>query len=283
MTESLDAVPSIQAYETFGGWLAARVAHMKERNPTTSMRALAKRARLSSSLLAMIARDERHPTDDVLSRLALVFDLRQEDVQFASALVGFRRAKSVATRQRHAARLRELRPTHTELLLSLDQIEMISHWRHVTILELTQLSSFVEDPEVIAARLGSFTTPEMVVESIELLLRLGLLRRLDDGKLTKTAAQTRTPRKLPSAAIRGYHKQMLQRAHAAIDRQEMAEMFFAGLTIPVPSSRLPEIKQRIADFRDQLAASLGEERASADEIYHLNIQFFRATTTASKG
>ncbi len=269
--------PSIFAYPNFGEFFAAQIEHQRQKNPAFSCRALARRLGRSPSLLTMIARGERMPQTDLVQELAGPMGLSDPEREYAETLVNFQRAKSVPARQRFASKLRQLKPANDDLLLTLDQFEMIANWYHLTVLELTQLPGFVEDLGQISRYLGLTVTPDMVRESIELLLRLGLAARDEKGRLYKVKNVVHTPRNIPSAAIRTFHRQMMMRAHQAVERQSVKERYLTASTLTVPASKLPEVMAKIAAFREQMLADLREAK-DANEIYQLNIQFFRATT-----
>lgn len=269
--------PSVFTFASFGEYLAAYVEFMRAKNPAFSARALAKRLRRSPSLLTMIARGERRAQPDLVQDLAEHIGLTPVERDFAEALLNFERAKSQPARARFAAKLRLLKPSNDDLLLTLDQFELVSNWHHSVILELIRLPRFREEPEEVARYLGITVTPDMVRESITLLERLGLAARDAKGKLYKTNETIRTPEGFPSQAIRAHHKQMLMRAHQAIERQPVPVRLFSSATLPVPASKVKEIADRIVAFREQLMADL-DLTANPDEVYHLNFQFFRSTT-----
>ncbi len=274
---SAAGAPSVFAFASFGEYLAAYVEFQRTRNAAFSARALAKRLGRSPSLLTMIARGERRPQPDLVQDLAEHIGLTPVERDFVDALLNFERAKSVPARARFAAKLRLLKPSNDDLLLTLDQFELVSNWHHYTILELIRLPRFREDSAEIARYLGMTVTADMVRESIVLLERLGLAARDGTGKLFKSNETIRTPENFPSQAIRAHHKQMLMRAHQAIERQPVQQRLFSSATLPVSASKVKEISDRIVAFREQLMADVELLGAPADEVYHLTFQFFRGT------
>ena len=274
--------PPIFDHGSFGEWLSATMAARKGKDAGFSYAVLARTLKVRSpSLLAMIAREERFPKHDLVVKLCDYLKLSRAEQNYAEALVNFQKAKDPQTKARYAEKLRIMRPLNERIVIELDAFQYIAQWYHFTILELTQLPAFVEDSYVISSWLGSTVSPEMVQESLSLLQRLKLLHRLPTGRLAKTGERVDMPKNVPSASVRLFHKQMLMRAHQAMDRQSVDERVFLSVTLPVNRKRLAEAQRRIREFREAFANEFVDLNDGPDEVYHLAIQFFRLTEVTS--
>lgn len=273
--------PSVFSCPSFGSYLAAWVSWRKSADPTFSLRGLAMRARKSPSIVTMIARGERPTTKEVGLNLCKVMGLSASERRYLMALIDREHARSPAAIRECDQKLTSLRPLEADHVIDLDTFELLSQWYHTTIVEMTELRSFRPDPEWIANELGPSVTPAMVSASLDLLQRLGLLELNADGNMRKTHVRLRTTANIPSSAIRSCHKQLIQRAYNAVERQTVDERFLSTLTFPVPMTKQAEARRMIADFRDQFVSTLQSDGGPFDEVYHLNIQFFRATVKQS--
>jgi hypothetical protein len=65
---------------------------------------------------------------------------------------------------------------------------------------------------------------------------------------------------------------MLQQASDSIDHFPAAERDLSSVIMNVPRHALPDIKQRIADFRRDLMAEFGDKEA--DQVVQVGIQIF---------
>jgi uncharacterized protein (TIGR02147 family) len=266
----------IFGFASFGAFLGDYVQRRREAERAFSFAVMGRSLKLRSrSLLPMIARGERFPSAELLDRLAAYMGLNADETRYAEALVGFHRSKSVPTRLKHAEVIRVLKPSNDEFVLEIDTLEMISRWHHVAVLELTELPTWREEPTWIASALGPSVTPAMAEESLALLQRLGRLLRDETGRLRKANDVVRTTKSVSGAVVRSFHKQMLTKAHAAIERQPMDERYFTGLSLPIPTAKLGEARRLIAEFRDAFLRQMGAE--TPDEVYHLAVQLFRLT------
>ena len=66
-------------------------------------------------------------------------------------------------------------------------------------------------------------------------------------------------------------------AHAAIDAQSIDERYFTTLTIAIPQNKIKLAGELMSRFRDEFMAEMTGDLQPPDEIYHLSMQFFRAT------
>jgi uncharacterized protein (TIGR02147 family) len=269
---------TIYTYGSFGEYFAEYMRAGRERNRSFSYRVLARSIKLKSpSLLAMIARGEREPTPEVLHRLCEHMGLGRPEARYAELLVSFKRARDISEQLRYARELKRLKPANDELVLELETLELVAKWYAIVILEMTQLPGFKDDPEWIRQRLGATVSADMVREAMASLERQGIVTRDEAGVPRKAAEVVRSTVNVPSSAIRSFHKQVLQRAHAAIDRQAMNERYFTSMTVAVPRSKIATAKKLITQFREDFWKAMGDEGETPEEVYHLAVQFFRST------
>ena len=107
---------------------------------------------------------------------------------------------------------------------------------------------------------------------MKLLLRLGLVKKRGEG-VECAHDFVLSPDGIPSAAVRAYHRRMLEKAIEALELQNLGERDITGLGFAVDPAHLAKIKKEISEFQDQLAAkySKGKRR----EVYFLETALFR--------
>jgi uncharacterized protein (TIGR02147 family) len=123
----------------------------------------------------------------------------------------------------------------------------------------------------MAERLGLSATE--VRAAVERLIRLGLLTRRG-GKLVSSGRCT-TTQDVPSAALKRFHRQGLERAIDALEGVEIEDRDITSITMAVDHRKVPAAKAQIRKFRRQLAKSL--ESGERDEVYQLSIQLVPIT------
>jgi uncharacterized protein (TIGR02147 family) len=111
--------------------------------------------------------------------------------------------------------------------------------------------------------------------SIELaltrLIRLNLVKFENDRYVKLLDNQVED---VPSLAIREFHKNMIKKAYLSITQQKYNERDITGTVISINSDKLPEAKEKIKKFRQEMNELL-EQGNKRDRLYQLNVQLFR--------
>ena len=139
---------------------------------------------------------------------------------------------------------------------------------------MTQLKGFKNDPKWIAERLGNKITSYQVKEALDRLIALNILKG-EGNKLVKTRARLTTPKNKTSESIKEHHKQVLNLALEAIEKQNLDKRYYNSCAMTVDSSKLKEAVDLIIESRGQMAKLM--EKSQGDQTYQLGIQFFRLT------
>jgi len=224
----------------------------------------------------MILRGERRLQVDLIAQIAESLKLDREEQNYLQVLTLYSNASSPAEKQLYSDLLKKLSPTKDFSTLTLDRFRIIADWHHFAIYEMVDLKDFEDDAHWIAKRLGDQITPTMVSDAIERLLRLELLARSSNGRLRKSnQSQIFTTTDVPNDALKKFHGQMLEKAIQALKDQNVKERDISSNTMAIDVSKLPEAKKAIRKFQNKIAELC--ESTSGDEVYQLNVQFFKIT------
>lgn len=153
-----------------------------------------------------------------------------------------------------------------------DTFQLVSEWHHFAILNLLDCDGFQWKAAHIAKRLGISPTQAQI--SMNLLFRLGLVQQ-KGSQVKGSKDYMLSPSGFPSAAIRAYHRQILEKAIQALDFQSIEEREMAGAGFALDPRHLPRIKREINEFQDQLIAKYS--KGKRPEVYFLELALFRIT------
>ena len=151
--------------------------------------------------------------------------------------------------------------------------EVIRGWVHFAILSLMRTDAFKSDPVWIAKRLG--TEPQQVQECLDRLIECGLIQKTPDGALLRTSSAIRTSDDRASQAIRLAHEETNQLAIRSLNRDPVSSRDISSITLSIDRSRLPQAKEAIRRFQDELSELL--EVGKKTEVYRLSVQLFPLT------
>lgn len=268
-------------YMDFRGYLRDRCAEEKERNRHFSFRYFARIAGFSSpGFLKMVMDGQRNLTPESINQFCKAFKLNKKESAYFEALVLFNQAHSDRERDLYFERLTALKPPSGLKGLEKDQYEYFTQTHFVTLREMVALPDFREDPKWISERIRPKIKPKEVERSIEVLLRLGLLKRNAQGKLAHADTSITTPAEVDSAEIYNYHQTMLVEAKRALFEVPPSLRDITSLTIPIPKNSMSAIKEKIKSFREEIIDMINKGSADYHEVYQLNIQLFPVTQTS---
>jgi len=109
-------------------------------------------------------------------------------------------------------------------------------------------------------------------------VRLGLVVKDAAGRWI-SEGYVATTDGVPSASIRSFHSQVLEKARRSLAEDDIGTKSFSSVFFALHSSQVDEAKRKIVDFRRALKRELAEARSlqrlgAPDRLYCLNIQLF---------
>lgn len=246
-----------------------------EQNPRYSLRAFARDLRMSPSRLSEILNKKQGLSRGAALKIAEILGYDEREAHYFGDLVSVRHARSV--REREEARLRLLKNEYekseesSRFKLQLDAFKIISDWYHLGILELMKCKDFRHDSKWMARRLG---IPVIQVElAIERLLRVGLLKK-QGQEYQAIEADGWVPGGVPSASIRKFHRQVLEKAIQAIAVQPVQERFFASHFLTINRDDLPKAFAAIQEFQQKFCVQL-QSNQPKELLYCISMQLFK--------
>jgi len=158
--------------------------------------------------------------------------------------------------------------------LAADHFQSIADWHHYAILEAVTLHDFDPSPEWVSEKLN--ISQSKAKEAIERLVRLGCLEMKAGRLATSVKNHTTVDLPTPTGACREHERQILGLAIRALDDIPIESRDQSSLTLAIPSSRFKEAREKIDQFRGEMA-SLLQRRGKRDTIYHLSVSFYPVT------
>lgn len=244
-----------------------------QRNPRYSLRAFARDIGLTSARCSEVLNYKDSLSKKSAERISVRLGFSDSEREFFCTLVESENGRSSRIRDLALKKLQKMEIKKDEERLKLDVFELISEWYHFAILELTLVRGFKSDLRWIARRL-ELSELEVKV-AVERLLRLDLLR-IKDAKWVAADSHTYAQSGIPSAAVRKYHMQVLDKAKAAIESQNVDEREIVTVVLATSFQKIPEAKAKIAAFQRDFSAAMTVPDEQRNELYYFSMQFFRA-------
>ena len=233
-------------------------AERSRRNPQYSLRSFARALDIDSSTLSALLRKKRPLTAKQAQKLISALDI--QDPALAQNLLLGSLSSSDET------------PAHAYDELALEAAEVITSWEHQAILFILELHNFRATARNISSRLN--IPLGITMECLARCEKLGLARQEEDRWVLITKNMAFMP-SVPNQVMREHHKQYIQMGKDSLDNVPMNKRDVSGISMAICSSKLPEARRMIQDFRRNLSAFL--EGGPKDSVYRLNIQLFPLT------
>ncbi len=238
------------------------------KNKAYSLRAFAANLDVSAPFLSQVISGKKHLSIDRAHGVMKKVKWPHRQKKLFLNLVQMENSKNTDAKNLSAKHARAL--SEVDFLdLQHDRFQLVSEWHHFALVELTQIKGFREDAAWISQKVG--IPAQMVMPSIERLLRTGLLKR-ENGKLQKP--HTYGIGAIPSQAIQKFHRDHLEKATKALNSQIFQARDFTGQTLAINKKKLAEVKELIWEFQNKISQYYTDETDS-DSVYHLAVQFYR--------
>jgi uncharacterized protein (TIGR02147 family) len=226
----------------------------------------------------MVIKGQRLPSRTMVNRLAHDLGFNKDERRYFESLIRVEQAKRRGDDIREAYReVEAINPRlQGEVSLSRFAFGYVSEWYFLVIRCLVDSKSFVEDPDWIVQRLRNKVTVAQAKMAIAVMLKGGLLRRGEGGRLELAAPYIKTSQDIPERSIKMHHAQMLARAQEALYEQPVTQREITSVVLNLDERNFEDAKRMIRKFRDQFHKRF--EGKGSDGIYQLNLQFFSHST-----
>jgi uncharacterized protein (TIGR02147 family) len=268
--------PNLFEYREYRSYLRDWYQMAKLSRGSISFRRLAKKGGFrSSNFLMLVLQGKRNLTEESLKKVASALDLNRQEQEFFRNLVFLNQAKTVEDKNYYyhlmmqSRKLKELQPIESR------QFEYYSQWYHPVVRELVTAKGFNGTPEWISQKLYPSVSPAQVAHSIELLEGLGFIKR-ENGTWSQANPIVSTGPELVSIVVHNYHKLLLDLTKQLMDELPMKRRDVSALTFGVSRSSLPEIREKVREFRQTLLR-LAANHTEPEEVVQINIQLYPLT------
>jgi uncharacterized protein (TIGR02147 family) len=270
--------PLIQDYENYRDYLHDWYEWMKESNPQFSYRTFSKWVGFKSpNQLQLIIQGKRNITRQTLGLFTKILKLKRREARYFEILVNMNQASTPESKANYLKDLSDYFKKQGDELKH-NQYEYLIKWYYAVLRELVTTKGLKFERHALANRIGHGVTPRQVDEALDKLVALELLVKDEKGNFKQSQAVVTTGAETKEAASYFYHEQMLKLALAALKKQMPDERNFSAITLACRKDDVSEIAQILNDCRRQVLSYLENREAHEDEeVYQLNLQFFRVT------
>jgi uncharacterized protein (TIGR02147 family) len=271
----------IYSHEDWRAYFQAELELRRNAEEDFTSRALAVRLGMDPAQLHRIVHGRAPLPFRYVPVIADIFQMDRRAAAYFEELLRCDRARSPEEKTRSRERLSALRGVAARPVEG-GQAEFYEHWRHSVIRSLVGLGGVKGD----GAGLGTLCIPPVssdeARQSVELLLELGLAERNEDGRLHLSESHLTTGPDVPAFVVRGFHRQAIDLARAALETIPASERDISAITASLDINGLETLRELAHELR-QKVQTLSHGTRDPDRVFQLNIQLFPVGAIATQG
>jgi len=266
-------MPAIYNYLNYREFLHDYYQERKRTHPGFSYQVLANKAGFKSkSFLAHVIDGEKNLSEESAVALGAAINLKEKELVYFELLVAFNQAKTHTQKDQLFSRIAQMNSVTRSRLVSRNQYDFYSRWYHNTIRELAAIIDFKDDFSLLARYVKPRITARQACQSVNLLLRLGMIKK-NDGRYVQSDPDITTGDTVQSFAIENFHLQNLNLAGQSLDICPAQQRDLSCMVVGLSQENFMRIKDEIRSFRKKLVQIIGTEK-KPDRVYHIAMQLF---------
>lgn len=271
-------MPNIFYYQDYRQFLGDFYEEKKSLFPKFSYQSFSQKAGFSSkSFVYNVIKGKKTLSRTSVVKLSIAMNLSKAESAYFENLVYFNQSTNYTERNFYYEKLNAIHPVTTEASrarnLRKDQYEFYSQWYHIVVRSLIDLFPSISDPQIIAKMINPPVSVKQVKNSIELLLRLGLVQEMPDGTYSICSKILTTGKEMHSLAVQQFHLSSMEIASKALQNLPGNKRNFSGLTLGISQETYERICNEIESFQNRIMV-IAENDKSSDSVYQLNFHFF---------
>jgi uncharacterized protein (TIGR02147 family) len=267
---------SIFTYSDYRKFLSDYFEEQKKIKTAFSHRFFAQKAGFrTSNFMHLVIKGERNLTKQSLTKITLAMGLKKTEADYFENLVFFNQSQSIKEKNFFFEKITAARKTSFIHKINKDQFEYYSHWYHLVVREVASFNKGDMDEKSISDKIRPRVSLGEIRKSLELLMRLGFLKKNSQGRYIQTAKLLSTGPEAASLALANYHIKTMALAAESIERFKPDKRDISSLTLGITADNFKAIKKRLQEFRKEILAMAEEE--NPDLVYQFNFQLFPLT------
>ncbi len=280
-------MPNICEYTDYRKYLNAYYIETKEKHPGFSYQVFAQKAGFKSKgFLYLVLQGKRPLSRSNILGLSQAMKLDKYQTDYFENLVSFNQAATLQARSHYFEKLSSIKTTGKNMwnpqLVRNEQYEFYSKPYHSTVRALIDQRHFKDDYAWLAKTVKPAITPKQARLSVQLLAKLGFIKKRKDGSWEVADKIILTQPEVESLAIQNFHRETGELALKALNELPKDKRNITGLTLGISSDTYKTVCEEIQAFRERLLR-IAEADEKADAVYQVNFQVFPMSSTDKKG
>lgn len=263
----------IYQYFNYCQFLSDALRERKRSNPHFSYRYISNFLNLKSpGFMNWVVHGRRKLPEALIQKIADLFKLGDREREYFSILVKYNHCTSIPEREVLFKQLIDFQKKKSSILKP-QQHQLFTKWFYLAIRELVRILPFKDDFQRLSVMLRPKIKSRDAREAIEILQKIGLIERGEDGYFKPVETLISTGDVWESELIKNLQIQLVDMGKNAIITVPKQDRDISNLTFCASKQTMRRITDEIAALRQKILA-MSENDKEADIVYQCNMQLF---------
>jgi uncharacterized protein (TIGR02147 family) len=269
---------SVFDFDNYREYLRNYFEESKALNSRYSLRLFSNKLGFSSKdFILRIMNGEKNLTPSSILKIMNGLQMNEDESSYFEALVLLCQATTEEERQQYQQRVNSIAATYKFIqqtqLTRAYQYEIYSHWYYSAIRSIIGMFGFDGNYAALGKKLTPPISAEQTRNSVNLLERVGFIKKDRNGNWVLNNAAITTGDKVIQQAFINYHKECLSLASDSITNFSSSERNISSVTLGISEESYKKIVQCINDFRKKISMIANEDEKGG-RVFQMNIQIF---------
>lgn len=202
-----------------------------------------------------------------------ILSLNKKEAQYFKAMVQLDQAKNEQVRSQAMEELLHIHPT-PEHLLNSDAYDYYAKWYHSALFAILDVLDINDDLRPVQKRIFPKVSLGKLTSSIQLLIRLGLVRQNSDGFYKPTKDSISSGPYNNDELIRQYQLQCFELSKEALLTPSKNPHIMSTLVFSLSKEAYQKMEAELQAFKKAARRIVAEDSNKPDSVYHLNLHLF---------
>ena len=265
---------SVFSYTDYRALLRDLYTEWKKKKPFFSYRYIGQKVGFKSAgFFTNIIAGRRNISSEFIFRFTELFNFNKKETAYFETLVLYDQAKQHSQKRYYYEKLLSMMKSEWHRLAA-GQYEYFDKWYYVAVREILGFYPFTGDYRELSRMVRPAITPREAKQAVDLLKRLDLVRKKDDGTFEVTDRAVTTVPHVPLVAVHNFQLASMDLAKEAIDRIPQDERSISTLTFSASKKTYSEIEKRLTEFRQEVRELIKNDNDPDNTVYQFNFQCF---------
>ncbi|MCQ2063012.1 MAG: TIGR02147 family protein [Fibrobacter sp.] len=209
----------------------------------------------------------------MVAKFIEILGLDKKEAKYFETMVKLDQAKNDALRKAYMDELLAQHP-NPQHILNTDAYEYYNHWYNSALFAILDAMDVADDMAPVQKRIFPKVTLGKLKESLDLLQRLGLARKNEDGFWKPTKESISSGPYNNAELVKQYQLQCFELSKQALITPPKAPAIMSTLTFSASSNAYKELEAAVQEFKAKARRIISEDRKKADGVYQLNLHLF---------